>query len=921
MTAEQLPEELHLQWTRNLPQLKPAFENPRMQFDAGYEPIVVGSRLFLASSLDDSLTAYDTATGQQLWRFYADGPLRTAPVAWGDRVCFGSDDGHVYCLNATDGTLCWRFAAAPSRRLLLGNGRMISMWPVRGGPVLHNGRLYFAAGVWPSEGVFLYALEAESGRVVWRNDRASFIYGMHPHRASAMGGITPQGYLLVNGDELIVPCGMAYPASFDLATGKLKSFQLPEPGRLPGGWFAALTPAQRRGQEPAPWQVTFDKQVNTDRHEDDWRVGRGESDVRTTIRAGQRQFRYQDGYPGVEGDIHSMVVASGQLFVVTTSGKLYCFGTQKSELTHPPAPQEQKPVAPRDPAVEHLTRFIGTDSSFSHGHALVWGERNGAISEHLIQHTELQLVVHTADRGQTLELRQRWDRAGWYGTRVAVLGPDASLEHLPAYFANLIVVQDTAETGPTAASVTELYRCLRPYGGTALFILPEKNRQQLAETIRTSSLPRAETGESAGFMVLTRAGALPGASDYTTPFQPSEDDLVQAPLSVLWYDDEIGFFKRCPPPMFVEGVMRAYDQLWTGYPDGDRPPYKLAPPTFMDAYTGRALSPAEAARAASRFPDFDANAPQPNQYRPPTQRDAWKPDAPLAGQRVNPLTGQLEPRAFPKSYGCDGGLDYGFVYTMRSGTAAFYDKRLESGTVHVSGPRSGCTNSIVPACGLLNLPYYYKGCTCSYPLPASLAMVNMPETFEQWSTWGATGEEPTTDIQRVGINFGAPGDRMTRAGTLWLDYPNVGGPSPAVDVAVEPADVNYFYQHSLFVRGGEGWPWVAASGVEGVRRITVKGLRAGKYHVRLYFAEPQERSAEPRIFDVALQDQPCVKGFDLVKSAGGALRSVVVQRDNVPSDGALEVLFTPRAGEPLLSGLEIVAAGSVLDDVSRLPER
>jgi len=260
--------------------------------------------------------------------------------------------------------------------------------------------------------------------------------------------------------------------------------------------------------------------------------------------------------------------------------------------------------------------------------------------------------------------------------------------------------------------------------------------------------------------------------------------------------------------MFVDGIMRAYDQLWTGYPDGDRPPYKLAAPTFMDAYTGRQLTEAEAARAVSRFPAFDPTLPQPNQYRPPTQRDAWKPDPPQAGQRTNPLTGNSNRGSFRKSYGCDGGLDYGFVYTMRSGTAAFYDKRTESGTVHVSGPRSGCTNSIIPACGLLNLPYYYKGCTCSYPLPASLAMVNMPETFEQWSSWECRGRNVARHAARR-INLGAPGDRITRAGTLWLDHPNVSGPSPAVDVAVErPMPATSISTRSLYAaaEGGPGSP-------------------------------------------------------------------------------------------------------------------
>jgi outer membrane protein assembly factor BamB len=51
----------------------------------------------------------------------------------------------------------------PSERKLLGNGRLISTWPVRGGPVVADGRVYFAAGVWPFEGVFVYALDAETG--------------------------------------------------------------------------------------------------------------------------------------------------------------------------------------------------------------------------------------------------------------------------------------------------------------------------------------------------------------------------------------------------------------------------------------------------------------------------------------------------------------------------------------------------------------------------------------------------------------------------------------------------------------------------------------------------------------------------------------------------------------------------------------
>ena len=171
-----------------MPKLQPAFRDVRLQFDRGYEPVVIGKRLFIGSSRDDSLIALDTETGELLWRFVADGPVRFAPVAHGDRIYFGADDGHVYCLDVKDGTPLWKFKAVPSDRKVFGNRRLISTWPVRGGPVLHDGRIYFAAGVWSFEGVFVYALDAESGEVVWLNDDCGYIYGIHPHNATPSAG-------------------------------------------------------------------------------------------------------------------------------------------------------------------------------------------------------------------------------------------------------------------------------------------------------------------------------------------------------------------------------------------------------------------------------------------------------------------------------------------------------------------------------------------------------------------------------------------------------------------------------------------------------------------------------------------------------------------------------------------------------------
>jgi len=287
-TEQPVPETLHVQWVHQLPPLEPAFKNSRLQFDAGYEPVVKNDILFYGSSSTNSVTAIDVISGKELWRFYTNGPVRLAPVAWKDSVCFGSDDGYLYSVSAQTGKLQWKFQAVPSNRLILGNRQLISVWPVRGGPVIENDTIYFAAGVWPFEGVFLYALDLATGKTKWVNDRLGFIYGQHPHAAEAFGGVTPQGYLLIADEELIVPCGTAFPARLNKQTGELIEFQLPKPGRTPGGWFTSAGKAARRGEtELVKPDLLFDRDVNSARHENGQNYGPdGKRGIRQQIQPG-----------------------------------------------------------------------------------------------------------------------------------------------------------------------------------------------------------------------------------------------------------------------------------------------------------------------------------------------------------------------------------------------------------------------------------------------------------------------------------------------------------------------------------------------------------------------------------------------------------------------------------------------------------
>jgi hypothetical protein len=194
----------------------------------------------------DSVVALDADTGEQRWEFFAEGPVRFAPIAWQDKVYFVSDDGYLYCVDAADGRLLWKFQGLPAgqrERKILGNRRLISLWPAWGGPVLHDGVLYFGCGLWSAYGVSIHALDAQSGRAVWTNATANHIArGNMDHGIANEAGLTPQGYLAVVNGKLVVPCGAQLPAFLDLKTGALDTYCMGWGGRngLPKGtWFVA----------------------------------------------------------------------------------------------------------------------------------------------------------------------------------------------------------------------------------------------------------------------------------------------------------------------------------------------------------------------------------------------------------------------------------------------------------------------------------------------------------------------------------------------------------------------------------------------------------------------------------------------------------------------------------------------------------
>jgi len=232
---------------------EPGKELHRIDFDYAFQPVVSQGRVYFGSSADDTLRALDAVTGKLVWRFTAGGPIRFAPAVAYGKAYVASDDGWLYCLDARSGELVWTFQGAPGDDRMLGNGRMISRWPLRTGVLVANHVAYITAGMWPNQGVYVYALDAETGRELWCNDSSGSMYVAFPHSlASGFGGVAPQGYLAASNDILLVPTGRHTPAAYDRNTGRL--LHCPQSGANGGAWITIVGDLYfNPGHKPRMW--------------------------------------------------------------------------------------------------------------------------------------------------------------------------------------------------------------------------------------------------------------------------------------------------------------------------------------------------------------------------------------------------------------------------------------------------------------------------------------------------------------------------------------------------------------------------------------------------------------------------------------------------------------------------------------------
>ncbi len=636
--SEALPPSLTLCWQREYGPREPVWDDPLnwdlMRYDRVFEPVVAGKRMFLGFNDSDKVVALDTDSGEELWRFYTDGPVRFPPAVWKEGVFAVSDDGYLYCLDAATGALRWRFRGGPSDRKVLGNKRLISSWPARGGVVVRDGVVYFGASIWPMMGTFLYALEAATGEVVWVNDGTGAYYMNQPHNSPSFAGVAPQGALVATGNRLLVPGGRSVPACFDIRTGDFLYYRLADNGKTGGafvcgggdvffahhregvtsmynladgeaiirevGMFPVVTPDTYyfSGDSIRAYDVA---RLHADRKA--WKKSlRWELAVDASgdlILAGNRLYAgggsaitalalQPEGAPAVAwhrevpGTVERLVAADGKLFAVTLEGVIYAFGVKKNTT---PVPAHFTPQSAPAQRTTHADLASILSLGVTEGYAVFHGAGDGVLLQALVENTRLHLIATDPDPERVKALRFHFDALGYYGKRVSLHVGTPETFPAPPYIASLTVVNE-GDSPRDRAMIERVFRSMRPYGGAA-WIRPPKDAAPgaLALILAEAGLKGAEALAGDGPWRFTRKGPLEGAGTWTHIYgniantTKSDDRLVKLPLGVLWFGgssnaDVLPRHGHGPPEQVIGGrlVIQGIDCI-----------------SARDVYTGRVL--------------------------------------------------------------------------------------------------------------------------------------------------------------------------------------------------------------------------------------------------------------------------------------------------------------------------------------------
>ncbi len=610
VSSEKLSHELHMQWVQHFSAREPVWDDPLnqdlMQYDSVFEPIVLGKTLFVGFNDYDKVAAFDLETGKLKWEFFTDAPVRLPLSGWKNKIYFSSDDGNLYCLSAESGQLLWKFEGAPTNQKVLGNKRLISMWPARGGVVIKDGIIYFANSIWPMMGTFIYALDAEKGDVIWRNEETGANFIRQPHNYPAFAGIAPQGAFVISGNDLLIPGGRSVPACFDRSTGKMRYYHLAKFGKTGGAFICAIDTvffnhdrdrmtnmynlnngeliARRPGKYPVITKdmyyfsgSTISARSATNPEKDLWEIDidasgdlimagdflyAGGNNVITKLNPSAEKGKPQEIWQlKVDGHVSRLIAANGYLIAVTEDGKIMTFGKEKLNVTQfYNQPENWTPTNELNQKVNRLLSRVGK----TEGYGLIYGIEDGDLLAALALNSNLSFIGVDPDKNKIDKLRRRFDKMGLYGQRISLLHASISNVNLPQYFSSLTIVENHTSIPIDKEIFEKLISSTRPYDGKIWFRGDKKQHENLITIISQHDSDETDIKLFEEGLLLSRVGPLSGSDDWTHQYGDvqnsvkSDDKRVKMPLGLLWFGgnsnlDVLPRHGHGPPEQVVDG--------------------------------------------------------------------------------------------------------------------------------------------------------------------------------------------------------------------------------------------------------------------------------------------------------------------------------------------------------------------------------
>jgi len=354
-------------------------------YDLVFYPVAVGNAVFFGSSVDDTLYCLDASSGLVRWTFTCDGPIRIAPSVVDNKLYFGSDDGHAYCLRTDNGELVWKFRPTDTNHRILNDGRLIPLHPCRTGVLVDRGIAYFGCALLPWKDAYLCAVNADTGKL---DTDACYVKKLH--------GLTLEGPPAATRELLVLPQGRVAPRTFRRSDGQdlgplqkssggslvvvaldSKVFHGPAANSRRGGINSSnpqtreMIASHGRGNAMAvaghrSFMLTDDDLIAADlvKQKTLWTVPSQESHAlivadKTVFLGGDGSVAAVDAETGreiwrhaVDGRAHGLAVANGHLLVSTDAGTIHAFATRLTTFDASPsvpAPAPPEPLAAIEP--------------------------------------------------------------------------------------------------------------------------------------------------------------------------------------------------------------------------------------------------------------------------------------------------------------------------------------------------------------------------------------------------------------------------------------------------------------------------------------------------------------------------------------------------------------------------------------------